>query len=319
MNLEGTRLGKYELHAEIGVGGMGVVYRGYDPTLDRPVAIKILASHLAREEKFVERFMREARAAARLRHPRIVTIYDVGEESGRYYFVMEYLEGRTLSQILHEQGQFSTDDILSILSQLADALDAAHAHGLVHRDVKPANVIVDDQGQVTLTDFGLVQAARETRLTTTGETIGTPEYMSPEHALGEKVGPPADLYSLAIIAYEMLSGAVPFDADSTPAILHKQVYEPPPSIAARRPDQINRRTTRSVRQKGGPYDGGGGQSGNVWKLRFSPDELGTWEWTTSSNDAGLNGQSGQFECVASGEPGPIVANGRSFEWADGVW
>ena len=160
MNLEGTRLGKYELHAEIGVGGMGVVYRGYDPTLDRPVAIKILASHLAREEKFVERFMREARAAARLKHPHIVTIYDVGEANGQYYFVMEYLEGRTLNQALHEQDQLPTDDILSILSQLADGLDAAHAHGLVHRDVKPANVIVDDQGQVTLTDFGLVQAAQ---------------------------------------------------------------------------------------------------------------------------------------------------------------
>ncbi len=236
MDLAGTQLGKYELGDEIGRGGMGVVYRGYDPTLERPVAVKVLAPHLKWEEGFVERFMREARTAARLKHPHIVTIHDVGEEQDHYYFVMEYLPGQSLNQILRQQTQLSPEQTLSILRQLADALDHAHEQGLVHRDVKPANVIVDQQGHVTLTDFGLVHAARETRLTATGAMMGTPQYMSPEQVTGEKVGPPADLYSLAILAYEMLSGSPPFSRDTTPALLHMQVYDPPPSIVERCPN-----------------------------------------------------------------------------------
>jgi formylglycine-generating enzyme required for sulfatase activity len=230
MNPESSRLGKYELRAEIGRGGMGTVYRGYDPTLGRPVAIKVLASHLVWKSEFVERFVREAQAAARIKHPNIVTIYDVGEQDGLYYFVMEYLEGRPLNQFIRERGQFPADEILPILNQLANALDHAHGHGLVHRDVKPANVMIDRRGHVTLTDFGLVRAAQETRLTATGAMMGTPKYMSPEQVAGDTAGPPADLYSLAMIAYEMLAGTPPFDDDSTPAILYKQVHEPPPSI-----------------------------------------------------------------------------------------
>ncbi len=236
MTREGSRLGKYELHAEIGRGGMGTVYRGFDPALDRAVAIKVLASHLVWKKEFVERFLREAQASARIKHPHIVTIYDVGEQEGQYYFVMEYLEGRPLNQVIREREQFPPDEALPILRQLATALDYAHSKGLVHRDVKPANVMVDHRGQITLTDFGLVHAAQETRLTVTGAMMGTPQYMSPEQVAGQKVGPPADQYSLAMIAYEMLAGDPPFDDDSTPAILYKQVHEPPPPVRGCCPD-----------------------------------------------------------------------------------
>jgi serine/threonine protein kinase/Tol biopolymer transport system component len=235
-NLVGTQLGKYEIQAEVGRGGMGVVYKGYDPTLDRYVAVKVLAPHLVWEKEFVERFLREARAAARLKHAHIVTIHDVGQAGGSYYFVMEYLEGPTLTTVIQKRGPLPPDEVLSILHALADALDHAHSRGLVHRDVKPGNVIVGPTGHVTLTDFGIVRAARETRLTATGTIVGTPEYMSPEQARGLAVGTRSDQYSLAVAAYEMLSGKVPFEAESTLALLHKIVYEPLPSIQLVNPD-----------------------------------------------------------------------------------
>jgi serine/threonine protein kinase len=237
MNLIGTRLGKYELRAEIGRGGMGAVYQAYDPSLNRSVAVKVLPPQLAWDKQFVERFLREARAAAGLDHPNIVTIHDVGEEGGWYYFVMSYLEGQPLNRVLQERGRLTPDQSLSILRQLADALDYAHRRGLVHRDVKPANVMVDQHGRVTLTDFGLVRAARESGLTVTGTVMGTPQYMSPEQASGHgQVGPASDLYSLAVIAYEMFSGEPPFDADSTPAFLYQQVHQRPSPIASRHSD-----------------------------------------------------------------------------------
>jgi Tol biopolymer transport system component len=235
-NLVGTRLGKYEIQAEIGHGGMGAVYRGYDPLLDRYVAVKVLAPHLVWEKGFVERFLREARAAARLKHPNIVTIYDVGQEGGSYYFVMEYLEGQTLTEVIRQQGPLPPDEVLSILQPLAEALDYAHYQGLVHRDIKPGNIIVGPGGQATLTDFGIARAAQETRLTGTGTLVGTPQYMSPEQVKGLTVDGRSDLYSLAVLAYEMLRGQAPFQAEITPALLYKVVHELPPPIRQARPD-----------------------------------------------------------------------------------
>ena len=235
-SLVGTRLGKYELQAEIGRGGMGAVYKAYDSALDRSVAVKVLAPHLVWEPEFVERFLREARAAARLEHPNIVTIYDVGQEGSWYYFVMEYLEGQSLTTLLANRPPMATQDALEILRPLADALDYAHGQGIVHRDVKPANVIIGPGGRVTLTDFGIAHATQATRLTRTGSVMGTPEYMSPEQALGRAVDKCTDQYSLAVVAYEMLAGKAPFQADSTPALLHKLVYDPPPPLREKRPD-----------------------------------------------------------------------------------
>jgi len=235
-NLVGTRLGKYEIRAEIGRGGMGTVYKGYDPMLDSWVAVKVLAPHLVWEQKFIERFIREARAARKLRHPGIVTVYDVGQEAGWYYIVMEYLEGQTLTELIRERGPMPLEEAVHILRPLAEALDYAHHKGLVHRDIKPGNVIVDPAGQVTLTDFGIARAARETRLTATGAVVGTPEYMSPEQVKGLMVDARSDQYSLAVVAYEILSGRVPFEAESTLALLYKVVHEPPPPIRQARPD-----------------------------------------------------------------------------------
>ena len=192
-NQVGSQLGKYQIQTEIGKGGMGQVFLGYDAMLERQVAIKVLAPHLVWETGFVERFLREARAAARLKHSSIVTIYDVGQEGNNYYIVMEYLEGPTLAQLIGQRGPQSSKIALPILGQLAGALDYAHSCGLVHRDVKPGNVIVSPSGHVTLTDFGVARAAQESRLTSTGSLVGTPQYMSPEHAQGEEVDYRSDI------------------------------------------------------------------------------------------------------------------------------
>jgi len=214
---------------------MGTVYLAYDPLLDRRVAVKVLAPHLVWEEGFVERFLREARAAARLKHPNIVTIYDVGQEGNYYYIVMEYVEGQTLSHVIKKRAALPPAEVVALLRPLADALDYAHRQGLVHRDMKPANVVVGSAGQVTLTDFGIARAAEEARLTTTGTLMGTPEYMSPEQARGEHVDHRTDLYSLGVVAYEMLSGQTPFGGTTPHGVLYKHVNEPPPSICPLQP------------------------------------------------------------------------------------
>jgi len=236
MSTSFPNLGKYQILEEIGRGGMGAVYKGHDPFLNRQVAIKLLAPHLVWEKAFVERFMREARAVAQLHHPNIVSIYDVGQDGNNYYFVMAYLPGGSLKQLITQRGRLTPAEALPILRQLADALDYAHGKGLVHRDVKPVNVMFDERSQVILTDFGIVKAVEESRLTGTGAAIGTPHYMSPEQIKGMEVDARTDQYALGIVAFEMLTGRVPFDADTTTAILFKQVSEPPPSATACCPD-----------------------------------------------------------------------------------
>ena len=239
-NLVGTQLGKYEIQAEIGRGGMGLVYRGYDHLLDRQVAIKVLAPHLVWEPGFVERFLREARSAARLKHASIVTIFDVGQQENRYYIVMEYLDGLALADLIRQRGSLPLDEIASITRQIAGALDYAHHCGLVHRDVKPGNVVIDPSGRATLTDFGVARAGQETRLTTTGALIGTPQYMSPEQAQGDEVGHQTDIYSLGVVVYEMLAGRTPFDATTPHAVLHQLIYDSPPPLSTVRPDLPSR-------------------------------------------------------------------------------
>lgn len=234
--LIGHQFGKYQIQEEIGRGMMGAVLKAYDTSLERHVAIKILAPHLTWEAEFVERFVREARTAARLRHPNIVTIYDVGQEMNWHYFVMEYLEGNTLLDQIYKHSPFSPNSVLSILQQLASALDYAHQQGFIHRDVKPANIIVGPDGHATLTDFGIVKAIYESRLTATNVTLGTPEYMAPEHASEGQATASSDLYSLAVIVYEMLCGQVPFRADSMAALIYHIVHQPLPPIRQIRPD-----------------------------------------------------------------------------------
>jgi len=219
-------LGKYKIVEEIGRGGFAAVYKAIDTTLNRTVALKVMAAPPPGDPTFLERFWREAQTAANLKHPNIVAIYEVAEVEDRHCLAMEFLPGRTLAQILHEEEALPPRRVAEITQQLASALDYAHARGFVHRDIKPSNVIVDDQGHVTLTDFGTVKPAEGAKLTAPWMSIGTPEYMSPEQISGLVVKPASDIYSLGIVCYEMLSGQVPFSG-STPHVLHAHVYDQP--------------------------------------------------------------------------------------------
>jgi formylglycine-generating enzyme required for sulfatase activity len=222
-------LGKYNIVEEIGRGGFAAVYKAIDTTLNRTVALKVLAEPPPGDPTFLERFWREARTAANLKHPNIVAIYEVAEVEGRHCLAMEFLPGRTLAQIVQEEGALPPGRVAEITEQLASALDYAHARGFVHRDIKPSNVILDDQGHVTLTDFGTVKPAEGTKLTAPWMSIGTPEYMSPEQIGGLVIKPTSDIYSLGIVCYEMLSGQVPFSG-ATPYVLHAHIYDSPPPL-----------------------------------------------------------------------------------------
>ncbi|MFN8523260.1 MAG: serine/threonine-protein kinase [Chloroflexota bacterium] len=226
----GKRLGRYRIEAEVGRGGMGQVFRATDEDLGRVVAVKVLPPFLGATEAFIERFRREARTVAALRHPGIVAIYDVGVQDGLHYLVMEFLEGRSLATVMEDDRPMDARRAVQLITQVAAALDHAHERGVIHRDVKPANVIVGPDDRATLTDFGIAHAAASERLTVSGGIVGTPVYMSPEQALGQTVDGRADLYSLAVVLYEMLAGAVPFQADSTPAVLMAHAYQDPPSL-----------------------------------------------------------------------------------------
>ncbi len=222
-DLVGKTIGKYRIVARLGRGGMAEVYKGYQPGLDRYVAVKVLHSHLADEEDFIGRFEREATAVARLRHSNIVQVYDFDTEGSTYYMVMEFVEGPTLKAELKErsmQGKtFSLPEVSRIFSALSSAIDYAHSRGMVHRDLKPANVMFTAEGQVVLTDFGIARIMGATRYTMTGAISGTPAYMSPEQGQGERGDERSDIYSLGVILYEMVTGRVPYDADTPFAII----------------------------------------------------------------------------------------------------
>lgn len=250
----GSTLGQYQILGELGRGGMAIVYRAYQPALNRTVAIKVLPPQLALDASFVQRFMLEARNAARLDHPNIVTIHDVGQADGVYFIVMQEAQGEPLNSLIQREGRLTPDRALAILTQVAAALDYAHAQGLVHRDIKPGNVIVGPGDKAVLTDFGIARAVEGARLTQTGAIMGTPEYMSPEQAKGEAVGPATDIYSLGIILYEMMAGKTPFKADSTPAVLYKQVHEqaaPVRSVARDLPPAIDGVLARALAKSPG--------------------------------------------------------------------
>jgi serine/threonine-protein kinase len=235
------RIGKYEIVEELGRGGFATVYKARDVELERVVALKVLHPYYAEDRQFVDRFRQEARAAARLRHPHIVTVYEAGEADGQLYIAMEYLPGRTLQALLEAEGALPLERALPILEQVAEALDHAHAQGMVHRDVKPNNVMVEQTAEgvrATLTDFGLVKAlAGSTASTAQGTLLGSPEYMAPEQADPERsgeVGPAADRYALGVVAYQMLTGRVPFPGN-TPATLYAHEHKPvPPPRSLRR-------------------------------------------------------------------------------------
>ncbi|MBO9386565.1 MAG: protein kinase [Thermomicrobium sp.] len=219
---------RYRLDEPIGEGGMAVVYRGYDLLLGRPVAIKVLRGQFAADASFLRRFEREAQAAARLSHPNIVSVYDVGRDGAIHYIVMEFVPGKTLKQLILERAPIPLDETIRIIRQVAAALDYAHQHGLVHRDIKPQNILVDERGFVKVTDFGIAKGISDVSLTEAGFGMGTVHYVSPEQARGEPATPASDIYSLGVVIYEMLTNRLPFEADSPIGLAMKHVHEPPP-------------------------------------------------------------------------------------------
>ncbi len=238
----GTIIGSYEIVSELGRGGMAVVYKAYQRSLERYVALKLLADFLAHDASFVERFLREAKIAARLNHPNIVTIFEVSE-TPPYFIAMQYIEGGSIAKLIREEGTIAAARTAAILRQVASALDEAHKNGVVHRDLKPSNVILDATGRPILTDFGIAKARESTKLTQTGMVMGTPEYMAPEEIQGQPASAASDIYSLGVIVYEMLAGRVPFRAETPLAVLHQHVYTTLPPLR-----QFNSRVTPQIEQ-----------------------------------------------------------------------
>lgn len=223
--------GRYTLGAAIASGGMGDVWEATDDVLQRPVAVKVMRPQGSDDESFLERFRDEARGSASLHHPNIAAVFDYGEEHGTAYLVMELVPGRTLGDIIRDSdGGMPTDDVRSVLGQAALALSAAHEAGVVHRDVKPANIIVTPEGQAKLTDFGIARLGDGSGHTLTGEVLGTPDYISPEQALGEPATASSDLYSLGVVAHEMITGRKPFDMGTPVATAIAQVNDAPPEL-----------------------------------------------------------------------------------------
>ena len=235
-------LDRYRLEDRIASGGMGSVHAAYDERLSRRVAVKVLNENLAEDPRFVERFRREARAVAALSHPNIASVFDYGRDGERHFIVMELAEGDDLARILRQVTSLSVDRAARVAIQICAALDHAHGGGIVHRDVKPGNVIIGPGDAVKVTDFGIARAAGDSTLTATGSVLGTAHYLSPEQAAGGNVGPPSDIYSLGIVVYEMLTGSVPFTGDSAIAVAMRHASErvaAPSAVAPEIPPELD--------------------------------------------------------------------------------
>ena len=232
-----SQLGRYEVVGELGQGAMGIVYKAKDPLIDRIVAIKTISLNLAMDEKeeYEARFYQEAKAAGRLSHPNIVTVYDVGKSGDVAYIAMEFLEGRELREILDEGKRLPVDQVLDIVVQVALGLAYAHEHGIVHRDVKPSNIMVVRDGHVKITDFGIARMASASVRTQTGMVLGSPKYMSPEQVMGKLTDQRSDIFSLGVMLYEMLTGQAPFAGENVNAIMYQVMNTVPPPPATLNP------------------------------------------------------------------------------------
>jgi serine/threonine protein kinase len=228
---------RYQLEEVVGTGGMSTVYRARDELLERHVALKLLHPHYADDEEYVERFRREARSVAQLSHPHIVTVIDRGEDNGQQYIVFEYIDGENLKQLVERAGPLPTRRAVELALEIADALGFAHEHGLVHRDVKPQNVLITPDGDAKVTDFGIARSLDvEHGVTQTGTVLGTSNYLSPEQASGKVTTASTDVYSLGVVVYELLTGEVPFPGENFVAVAMKHINEPSPDLLERRPD-----------------------------------------------------------------------------------
>jgi tRNA A-37 threonylcarbamoyl transferase component Bud32 len=290
-DLIGAQIGHYIIQEPLGQGGMARVYKGYQEHLDRTVAIKVLPSYYAADPNFVSRFKREAQAMARLSHPGIVTVHDAGEQDGRLYIVMAYMSGGTLKSRLDHPMELA--EALPIVRQIAEALQYAHERSIIHRDVKPVNVLLDGEGRAVLSDFGIakVMESAENHLTRPGAGVGTPEYMSPEQCRGTGVDARSDIYALGVMIYEMLTGRTPFQADNYTALAHAHIYEPvpPPTLFNPRiPLSVQAVILRALAKE------------PAQRFRQATDVATALEYAASSS-AGANGQvTGQFAGEAKG-------------------
>jgi eukaryotic-like serine/threonine-protein kinase len=231
--------GRYRIERRLGAGGMSTVFQGMDTVLERAVAVKLLAEHLAEDEAFVARFRREALAAARLMHPNVVQVFDSGrdEVTDRHYIVMEYVDGPSCADLLREYKQLEIDQTVAVVRDACQALDYAHRAGVIHRDVKPGNLLVSNEtGAMKLADFGIAKAAEQTRITQVGSVLGTAAYLSPEQARGEEAGPASDIYSLGVCAYQFLTGRLPHEYSSLTELALKQQEENIEPVATYRPE-----------------------------------------------------------------------------------
>jgi eukaryotic-like serine/threonine-protein kinase len=233
-----TVAGRYRIERRLGAGGMSTVFQATDSVLERSVAVKLLAEHLAEDEAFVARFRREALSAARLQHPNVVQVFDSGQDadSGRHYIVMEYVDGPSCADLLRERKVLELDETVHIVRDACHGLDYAHRAGVVHRDVKPGNLLIAEEMNITkLADFGIAKAAEQTRITQVGSVLGTAAYLSPEQAHGEESGPPSDIYSLGVCAYQFLTGRLPHEYSSLTELALKQQQDPVQPITEFRP------------------------------------------------------------------------------------
>ena len=224
-----TIAGRYRIEGRLGVGGMSTVHLAFDQRLERYVALKLLAEHLADDPTFVSRFRREALAAARLVHPNIVQVFDFGFDEGQHqhFIVMEHVTGHSCAELLRDRGHLDVDQAVEIITQACRGLDYAHRHGVIHRDVKPGNLLVSDADIVKIADFGIARAMGQSSITQVGSVLGTAAYLAPEQARGEEAGPRADIYSLGVVAYQLLSGRLPYEANSLSELTLKQQREAP--------------------------------------------------------------------------------------------